>query len=313
MTSSLAVRRKIDAGKADRADGGPGADRGWRLALARAANDTMALPLEVERMTLDHRSLAELLDLAPERALIAVLEGPGDGLGIVTLSATVLAAMIEMQTMGRVGAFDPAPRKPTRTDAAMVAVVIDRALADLEAGLVSDPDLIWAGGFRYASFLDDPRPLGLLLEEESYRVLNAEVRIASGVKTGTILLALPSHGRGRKPKPAPEATPAPIAAAIFTKSLVEQVMRTEAELAAVLHRVTLPLSAVMGMKTGDLVPLSKAALDGITIQGLDGRPLAAGKLGQNRGMRAVRLIPEEVVVKDHLPEMPAPVLRAVAG
>lgn len=305
------MRRKIVAGRAERADGGPGADRGWRLALARAANDTMALPLEVARMTLEHRSLAELLDMAPERALIAVIEGPGDGLGIVTLSPSVLAAMIEMQTMGRVGTATSVPRKPTRTDAAMVAVVIDQALADLEAGLERDPDLTWAGGFRYASFLDDPRPLGLLLEEESYRVLNAEVRLAGGAKTGTVLLAVPSNGRGRKPKPLPEATPAPVAAARFTQSLAEQVMRTEAELLAVLHRVTVPLSAVMELKAGDLVPLPQAALDRVTVQGLDGRPLVAGKLGQNRGMRAVRLIPEPVVAKEERAEVAMPALRAV--
>ena len=54
------------------------------------------------------------------------------------------------------------PRKPTRTDAAMVAGLIDAALAGLEQALLQEADLVWAGGFRYASFLDDARPIGLL-------------------------------------------------------------------------------------------------------------------------------------------------------
>jgi flagellar motor switch protein FliM len=220
--------------------------------------------------------------------------------------------MIEMQTIGRVSSSAPPVRKPTRTDASMVADMIDQALQELESGLESDPDLIWAGGFNYASFLDDPRPLGLLLEEEHYRVIQAELRLGNGAKSGAVMLALPAEGRGRAPKPAPTATPAPVAAALFSKALSDQVMRTEADIAAVLHRFTVPLSFVMALKTGDLVPLSTAALDRIVLEGLDGRPLASGRLGQNRGMRAVRLAPQAAAETAPSIEI-GPTLRVVAG
>ncbi len=91
MAKGDVIRRKAAAGRPEVQDGAPGADRGWRLALARAANDEVGLPLDVMRMAVTRRSLAELLDIAPERALIAVLEGPGDGLGILTLAPSVLA------------------------------------------------------------------------------------------------------------------------------------------------------------------------------------------------------------------------------
>jgi len=306
------IRKKVAAARSNQPEGGPGADRAWRLALARAANDILALPLEVARLSVNRRSLAELLELAPERALIAVLEGPAEGLGILMLSPPVLSAMIEMQTIGRVSSSAPPVRKPTRTDASMVADMIDQALQELESGLESDPDLIWAGGFNYASFLDDPRPLGLLLEEEHYRVIQAELRLGNGAKSGGVMLALPAEGRGRAPKPAPTATPAPVAAALFSKALSDQVMRTEADIAAILHRFTVPLSFVMALKTGDLVPLSTAALDRIVLEGLDGRPLASGRLGQNRGMRAVRLAPQAAAETAPSIEI-GPTLRVVAG
>ena len=306
------IRKKVAAGRSNQPEGGPGADRAWRLALARAANDILALPLEVARLSVNRRSLAEFLELAPERALIAVLEGPAEGLGILMLSPPVLSAMIEMQTIGRVSSSAPPVRKPTRTDASMVADMIDQALQELESGLESDPDLIWAGGFHYASFLDDPRPLGLLLEEEHYRVIQAELRLGNGAKSGAVMLALPAEGRGRAPKPAPTATPAPVAAALFSKALSDQVLRTEADIAAVLHRFTVPLSFVMALKTGDLVPLSTAALDRIVLEGLDGRPLASGRLGQNRGMRAVRLAPQAAAETAPSTEI-GPTLRVVAG
>ena len=49
--------------------------------------------------------------------------------------------------------------------------MVDAALEGLEIALAEEADLIWADGFRYASFLDDPRPLGLLLEDIAYRCL----------------------------------------------------------------------------------------------------------------------------------------------
>lgn len=286
------IRRKLMAGRAVLAEGGPGADRGWRLALARAARDDLKLPLEVTNLALDRRSLAELLELPPDFALIIVLEGPKDGLGLLVMSAPVLAAMIETLTIGKLSAGVPNPRKPTRTDAAMVAGMIDSALTGLEVGLAQEADLIWAGGFRYASFLDDPRPLGLLLEDIPYRVLNAEVSLANGARVGSVLLALPADGRGVVPQlrhnPAldeAEAGPA------FTAALSEQVQAADSSIDAVLARLSMPLSRVMGLRVGEVLALPRASLDQISFEGIDGRKVAEGKLGQNRGMRAIRLTP----------------------
>ncbi len=153
------LRRKLARAGAAGSDGGPGADHGWRLAFARGARDGAGLMVDVVSMSVARRSLAELLELPPERALLALLDGPQGGLGLMALSAEVMSALIEMQTTGRVSAAPVLSRKPTRTDAAMVAGVVDRALEELESILAEEADLIWAGGFRYASFLEDPRPL----------------------------------------------------------------------------------------------------------------------------------------------------------
>ena len=286
------IRRKLLAGRAVLAEGGPGADRGWRLALARAARDDLKLPLEVTKLALDRRSLAELLELPPDFALIVVLEGPKDGLGLLVISAPVLAAMIEMQTIGKVAQASPTARKPTRTDAAMVATMIDSALAGLESGLAQEADLVWAGGFRYASFLDDPRPLGLLLEDINYRVLTADVTLANGAREGSVLLALPAEGRGAQPDARfglPEDDT--VAGPAFTAALSEQVQAADCNLDAVLARLSMPLSRVLGLRVGEVLAMPRASLDQISFEGIDGRKVAEGKLGQNRGMRAIRLTP----------------------
>ena len=141
------LRRKLTAARADRAEGGPGADRGWRIALARAARDTLKLSLEVVTLVLERRSLAELLELPPERALIAVLEGPGEGLGVAILSPEVLSGFIENLTLGKISPGTPLPRKPTRTDAAIMVGWVDAALEGLGNALAFDADPAWAGAF----------------------------------------------------------------------------------------------------------------------------------------------------------------------
>lgn len=297
------MRRKLAAGALASAEGGPGADRAWRLSLARAARDAAHLSLEVAWLVQETRSLAELLELPPDRALLVMLDGPEGGLGLLVISAPVLSGIIEMQTMGRVSPLPAAERRPTRTDAAMVAGMIDAALERLEGALAEEADLVWAGGFRYASFLEDARPLGLLLEDGSYRVLRAEVALALGAKSGEVILALPAEGKGRRPVQRRVEEPAQTGP-IFAAALAEQVLASDAVMQAMIARVTLPLAAVMALEVGQVLALPQAALDRISLEGLDGRRLCAGKLGQTRGMRAVRLA-GEVALAEPVPGLSA--------
>jgi flagellar motor switch protein FliM len=279
------VRAAADRGAAE------GGGRAWRLALARAAHDEIGLALTVTAFADARRTLAELLDQPPDRALIGVLEGPGEALGMIALSPGLLAAVIEVQTTGRVATAAPPPRRPTRTDAAMAAGLIDRALAGLELALADAPDLVWAGGFRYASFLEDARPLALLLDDQSYRVLEAEVDIGDAGRTGTILLALPAVGRGQ-PRAAgqPAAADAALAQARdWAQRLGAVVMGVDSVLDATIARIRLPLAAVMVLRPGDSLPLGQASIDRIALEHSGGVPLAQGRLGQNRGRRALRL------------------------
>ncbi|MGB8814259.1 MAG: FliM/FliN family flagellar motor switch protein [Paracoccaceae bacterium] len=299
MDQSAVIRRKTAAAQTVVPETG-GAEKAWPLALARAARDGMSLVVDVPKLHCLRRSLTELLDMPPDLALIAILEGPGEALGVLMVDQAVLAGLIEAQTVGKVSASMTAPRKPTRTDAAMVAGYLDAALMGLETSLIEEEDQVWAGGFRYASFLEDPRPLGLLLEDVTYRVMQAEVALGGGAKSGTVLLALPAQGRGRRPKRSIKLAAEPGAALLFKAALREQVMASDCVLQAVLYRMTIPLSAVMGLKIGDVVPLPMAALDKIALEGIDGTRRGTCKLGQNRGMRAVRVEVELAVASGML-------------
>lgn len=284
------IRRKIDRARPTPAEGAPGADRGWRLALARAMRDAMTLDIEFRRLSITRQNLAEILETVPERALLALLDGPAGGLGVIMLSPEVTAALIEMQTLGRLSAQAPAPRKPSRIDAAMVAGVIDRALVGLDGTLADEADLCWAGGFRYASWLEDARPLGLMLEEDGYRVLSATIALGDTGREGQVILVLPAEGRGERP--AVTVDPQASAAPLFAQALQAQVMQTDCRLDAVIGRLTLPLRQIMDLAVGEVLVLPSAAIDAISLETIEGRRIAGARLGQHRGMRALKLSEE---------------------
>ncbi len=294
------IRRKIDRARPQQAEGAPGADRGWRLALARAARDAMGLDLEFRGLTIARRSLAEILELVPDRALLGLLDGPAGGLGVIMLAPPVTAAFIEKQTLGRLSAQPPGPRKASRIDAAMVAGVIDRALAGLDETLAEEADLSWAGGFRYAGYLEDARPLGLMLEEEAYRVLSAEVALGGQGREGQVILVLPAQGKGEGPAIGVETVDS--TAPQFTAALSAQVMLADCRLDAVIGRLTLPLRQIMALQQGQTLVLPSAAVDGVSLETADGRQIAAARLGQHRGLRALKLA-EAAAVR---PAPPAP-------
>ena len=286
-TDQTVLKRMAEAGRPRLRFAAMSPAKALRVGLAKAAEDRMRLALIVDKVGEDRLSLAELLDALEDRALLAVLNGPGEGLGLVALSPQVLAALVEMQTMGRVTMGDAPARRPTRTDATMAVEFIDQVMVELETALADEMDVIWAGGFRYSSFLNDPRPLGLLLDDTAYRVFRLDLDLSLGAKRGTMLLALPASGRGNPPERRGAAAVDP--GAIWAREMERTVMATPAQLQAVLHRLSIPLNAVMRLQAGDLLPLPMASVDKLRLEGSGGRKLVSGRLGQARGFRAVKL------------------------
>lgn len=293
------LRRKAEAGRARPDDFAMSPPKALKQALAKAAQDLMDMPLRVPELSEMRVSLAELPESLEDRALLALLDGPGDSMGLVAFSPVVLAGLIEVQTMGRLGASQVLPRKPTRTDAAMVAEFVDHVLSEVEALLAEEADITWAGGYRYASWLEDPRPLGLILEETNYRLFRITTELgAAGTRRGGVMLALPAQGRGPGPRRQgvpggdAEASAESVEAELardWAARIERTVMRSEVQVEAVLHRFSLPIREVMGLRPGMVLPVPMDGLERLSIEGVDGCAVAQGRLGQAIGYRAVRL------------------------
>lgn len=257
----------------------------WPLAFARACKKATGLVTEAGPARLERCGVSEILESLPENALVTLVDGPAEGLGLIALSSELAAGLMEMQTIGRLLAGSAETRRPTRTDAMMTAEVLERSLAEFDMLLARDEDQIWAGGFQRGSFLEDTRPLELLLDEPSYQLLSVELSFVGTARRGKVLLALPTEGRGKTPVPVRNAAEQSDFSAAFAKS----VMGADCQLRAVLARFTMPLNEVLSLEADQFIELPSAKIDAVNLEGMDGHSLFCGSLGQFNGMRALRL------------------------
>jgi flagellar motor switch protein FliM len=267
----------------------PGAARAWRLALARAAAAAAALSLDVTALDDREAGLADVLELPGPQALILLLDGPAGQTGLAILSPPLVAGLVEAMTLGQVLRGAPEVRVPTRTDSVIAGAFLDAALREAEGLLASDPEVSWIADFHQATYLTDPRPLGYMLEDQPFRMLQADVALADGLRTGRLTLVLPARGRGRAPVAAPPLSAMAAPADDFGDQMARQVAGAEVRLDAVIAQLTLPLGRLMALQPGDMLALEGARLDLVTLTAIDGAVVGLGRLGQARGGRAVRL------------------------
>lgn len=301
-------------------------ERSAAVAVARAASRAHGLPVSARDVQLAGLSLAELPELLPEGALIAVVEGPGERLGVVALSPAVIASLIEMQATGRISARPAPARRATRTDAALAAGFVNLLLEELSSSLRHGAFADAVAGLRYASYLDDPRPLALMLEDGGFHGLTLTLRLgAGGEREGTVLLAvpgLPSAAEAAFPAPhsalpsslSPQSSsqvppalstpPLPSLASAPGPSdglastprkaptdLSRAVLGAPIPLIAVLCRRSISLRELRALQPGAMLTLARGALGEVIIETEAGQRIASGRLGEAEGSFAVRVGP----------------------
>lgn len=245
-------------------------------------------------------SLAELVDLTEPGMFLALLEGPGDGMGMVWLCPVTVAALVEVQTTGQVlpctGNPSP-PRLPTRTDAALLAPMVDSFLNQMTTRCAELPESAVVGGYFYGSFLDDRRPIGVVLDDLDYELVTLRVALAQGRVTGTWTLVLPQPNAPAETVPAEDRD--------WQSRMAGAVENSAVSLNAVLCRVRLTLGEALALAPGDVLQVPDSALETLGLRAMGGAQIASGRLGQARGFRAVRLTVDPGT-KGHGASMPAP-------
>ncbi|SMG28186.1 FliM/FliN family flagellar motor switch protein [Paracoccus sp. J56] len=270
-------------------------------AFARAAEKQARLAVLVEKAELAQTTPAELQELLPERAILSVVEGRQDMLGVVAICPSLLGSLIEMQAIGRVTARPISPRRPTRTDATIAADFAETLLTELSRQCGTHPDSPDFGAFRYLTHIDEPRLLALMLEEGRMTRLSLQFHIGpEKQRQGSLLLALPAPADTRQTLPdhialqhiEPIASP-PLAEArevIKTAStLAGIVQETPLPLVSVLCRRKISLNELRALTPGALLSLPRNSLNEARIESPYGQLILQGKLGEKDGLHAIRL------------------------
>ena len=259
-------------------------------AVGRAAERLYRLPVLPVEIRPGIATLAELPELLPEQPLLAVLQGPGEQIGMMALGFDVVTALIEVQALGRVTARPCENRRLTRSDAAICVDFVNALLTELGAEMAAVEGFGGLQGYRYATYLDDPRPLMLMLEDRPYRSLTFDLRLGgTESREGRILVALPHKAESRAPRQ-PALAPLPTVPSLDTApSLASAVTAAPVEVVGVLCRRRMTLGELRCLVPGKLMPLPRVSLADARLETRDGQLLATGKLGEAEGCHALRL------------------------
>lgn len=282
------LHRKMSAGRSGSTVSGRALLRALRLATARAAHAAFELPLQVIGATQDRRHKHDL-DFG-EDGLLVVLDGADGQIGMATLDASCVMALIQHQTMGRVLGGEPTQRPLTATDAAMAAPLLDELFIKATDLVEGETDRRCLGGFAFGALVDDPQSLLLMLDaDQIFRAFELTLEFTEAPCQGCITLVLP--------EPQVQSVDPESGGTAGAGAMQKNLGAIRADLRAIVGRTKIPLSVLSSLREGDMLPIDNAFLDRAELWSIDGRCVTVGRLGQMTGMRAIR-VNEPGVAKD---------------
>lgn len=279
------LQRKAGAGRSPFDAAGMTPAKALKAAFLKAAQAELGLSVRAASLTETRLNHAEATKDIDENLLILTLDGPIGGLGFMLVDSQVLAAIIEIQTLGFVKKSPAVPRKATNTDKAMIKPVINRCLQKFAEFLIGGLAETWATGFSIGERIKNARLLGLRLEDIEFRRLTVSLDLGDGAKQGEIVFVFPAFGN---------RAVADLPGRDWAQDLVETVQASHGELNAILHRTLQPLNKVRSFKVGDQIGVPISAISEIVMEGVDGQIVGVARLGQQNGFRALRVVVGEI-------------------
>lgn len=268
-TQRSVLERKLQAAAAQR----PRADGAevWRRVLPRIAEDMLGLELGVVAVEVQETTLAAALGSAGDGDLLIGLGSSGAPSGLAIVDGAVRVSLIEIQTTGRVSSSGFEPRAGTAADFALLSHVLDGWNAALAA---ASPE----GGTspQCIRFFPDARAVMLGLDDGAFTETRLELDFGGGRRKGVLRLVLPKGGASSARGP-------------DLVALKATLLPLPTEIDAVLCRVQVPLSRVLGLAAGDVVELGSASVRRITLEAPLGHVVSLAHLGQSRGFRAAKV------------------------
>lgn len=284
------IHRKAQAGRAEHQARAMSLGKALRLSLARCADDLFDLALAVIGVRFETYDNDDLEGKLNAEGLLMLLDGPRRARAAAVFDTSLVGALIQQQTMGKVVKLAEQENRPlTPTDAAVCAPFLDDVLARV-AGMPEDEDekrLI--AGYAFGAWVEDRRMLSMALEAHEYRLIHIDLDIAGGLRQGKMMLCLPiAEAEVILPDPSPgddkvAARPPP------SDALADTIQNLNAVLRISLSRIKMPLSGLGGLGVGSVLDIGTPNFDTVRVETIAGQTVSRGALGLVEGMRAVRL------------------------
>jgi len=257
-----------------------------RLSLARAAETVAGMALNVSTVEQRRLTHAEAMETLSDEGLIVLLDGADRARGALAVDAQMMAALIEVQTVGTLRRGRVSARRATRTDAAMITPMVDALLDGIDDEMIAEVDGYVPRDFRFGDMVEDLRALGLALDAPDFELYRVIVDLGPGLRTGRLELLMParrnapSHTRAEKGR----------GACPPHRQIGEMALGAPVVLDAVMARISLPLREACKFSPGQILPLAPESLGAIQLIGSGGYLVAEARLGQINGWRALRLV-----------------------
>ena len=255
-------------------------DRALRLAVVRAFDQMFGVSVSVD-VAMSEVDVDDLAASLTDGVIIGLDRGIAAGL--LGCDPSLVTALTQIQTIGRVVDRETAPRRITATDRALCLPFLAACFDDLSKGLVDTNLADWLTAVTLGGPIAGTRQVPMTLAATTYRVVRFAVRFGDASRAAELVIALPPAPKPQAKEPSTQ----------WAEDLRLSVLATHAHLNGVLARLTLPLSQVEGLSVGDVVPLYGATVGSVRLEGPDGTCVAMGRLGQMAGQRAVRIEPAQ--------------------
>lgn len=282
-THATILRRMTRSQEADVGENPLTTSRAVRLALSKAANDTVGLVLTVSSVAQDISALDTMLDSLPAGLMLVGLHRKGQVVGLIALDMQLRAAVLEMETMGVLSATAAEDRAPTHTDKVLCEPLITAFLGAFPEAVRGTAFDGWGDGITQHDRVKDTRTAGLVLDDCPYRLVQMDVQLGPADRHGVLFMALPLID-------VPKVEEAPTKhKADWNTRFPKVVEDAPAALTALLHRFSVPLALARSLRVGTVLPLAGCSVSSVRLLAPDGQEVAQAKLGQSGGKRAVRL------------------------
>ena len=284
------VLKKLIARKSAAAEDTPNSSaRAFETAVAKTSQTLFGIAWDRGTFTETAAAFSAISKNVALEGGYCVLTRDANPVGFMFVDQQIVAAIIEMLANKSVSKANAPDRLVTSTDMMLVLPFLSELSRQLGLSLGGSPLAEWFDELKVASVSTNLKSLCLTLSQNQMTIVNFSAELDEGGRTGTIGVALP------------QIKTVDVAATALSDDgwpdkLEKAVYAAPAKMDAVLHKFQLSIGKIESLQVGQVIPLHGCNVGDVRLLMSGKFEVAKARLGQSKGLRAVRI--EKPTVED---------------